>query len=122
MSEFAEILKKETKQLAVETIELTRAFPRSAEGIVIQKQLIRSVSSVAANYRSACRGRSQKDFLSKLSIALEELDETQFWLELSLDLGLTAEEKIKPLDNKLNKLLKILSASKNTLKQKIHNS
>ncbi len=81
-----EDLRNRTKVFASDIVRLVRSLPRSDEGIVVGKQLLRSATSVAANYRSSCRARSRKDFINKLGIAEEEADETQFWLELIEDL------------------------------------
>ena len=79
---FIEAFKKRTKHLAVEVIKLFRMLPKVEEAKITGKQLLRCASSVAANYRAACRGRSKAEFYAKLSITIEECDETLFWLEL----------------------------------------
>lgn len=76
-----EELKKRTKKFAVEIIKLTDSYPRSQAGKVVSHQLIRCATSVAANYRAACRARSAADFISKITIVEEEADESLFWLE-----------------------------------------
>lgn len=75
MSEFSDLLKKRTKKFAISIIKLTKLFPKSDEAFIIKKQLLRSAFSVAANYRAACRGRSDAEFFSKLSVVVEESDE-----------------------------------------------
>ncbi|MFB6305472.1 MAG: four helix bundle protein [Flavobacteriales bacterium] len=80
--EFINNFKKKTKCLALNILELNKILPKNREGNVIGKQLIRSGTSVAANYRAMCRARSSKEFYSKISLTLEEADETLFWLEL----------------------------------------
>jgi len=80
-------LKDRTKSFAVSIIRMVDKLPRSIATEVIARQLIRSATSVAANYRAACRGRSKAEFIAKLQIVLEESDETQYWLELLLELG-----------------------------------
>jgi|GEM_PF-5122938 len=74
-------LQDRTKQLAVRIIRMFRALPKTDEARVIGKQLLRSGTSVAANYRAACRARSKAEFAAKISIVLEEIDETVFWME-----------------------------------------
>jgi len=81
-------LKDRTKMFAVEIIRMVDKLPRSIASEVIARQLIRSATSVAANYRAACRGRSKPEFIAKLQIVLEESDEAQYWLELLLELEL----------------------------------
>src|SRR5580698_4035183 len=84
----SEILKQRTKHFALLLIRLCRTIPSSQEGRIITRQLLRSATSVAANYRAVCRARSRADFISKLGIVLEEADESLFWLELLVDAGL----------------------------------
>ena len=122
MSQFSEVLRKRTKEIAIKTIVLTRKLPRNDVGFTIRKQLIRSSSSVAANYRAACRGRSDKEFYSKLCITVEELDESILWLELSNDLELLNELDIYPVMKEAQDLLNILATSKSTLRKKIYSS
>ena len=120
MSQLSEQLRKQTKEMAISAILLTRKLPQNDEGWTIKKQLIRSATSVAANYRSACRGRSDREFYSKLCIVVEELDESMFWLELTEDIELILQKDVQPVMEKMNKLLKILSAAKSTLRNKIN--
>lgn len=75
-------LKARTKQFAVDVIKLCRAIPASPDGRVVAGQLLRASTSVAANYRAACRGRSRAEFIAKLGVVLEESDESLLWLEL----------------------------------------
>src|SRR5688572_26072482 len=105
MSQFSEQLRNQTKKLAIQVVLLTRKLPSNHESWTIQKQLIRSASSVAANYRAACRGRSDKEFYSKLCVAVEELDESILWLEFCEELNLLNETEIKPIITEMQKLL-----------------
>jgi four helix bundle protein len=75
-------LKARTQAFALRVIRMVQALPRNRVADVIGKQVLRSATTVGANYRSACRGRSKPDFISKLGIAEEEADETCYWLEL----------------------------------------
>lgn len=85
-SQFINKLKTETKDLTLSYIRICKQLPKSQDNYIISNQLIRSVTSVASNYRSSCMSRSEKEFFSKLSIVIEEIDETAFWLELLLEL------------------------------------
>jgi four helix bundle protein len=120
MSQFSEKLRNQTKQIALNTILLTRTFPQNDEGWTIKKQLIRSSTSVASNYRAASRGRSDKEFYSKLCIAVEELDESILWLEFVEELKFTAEKEVKSIMKEMKELLAILTASKSTLRRKLY--
>lgn len=80
--DFRVAMQLRTKQFALRIIKLFQALPKTDEARIIGKQLLRSATSIAANYRSTCRSRSGKEFFSKLSIVIEEADESMFWLEL----------------------------------------
>lgn len=112
----SEIIKQRTKRFALQTIRLCRSLPRSSEGMVIGRQLLRSSTSVGANYRAVCRARSSADFISKLGIVLEEADETLFWLELLAESGLAQPDQIAPLRQEANELVSIFVASLRTAK------
>lgn len=113
-SEFAEVFKKRTKKFAIEIIFLYRRLPKTEEAKIIGRQLIRAATSVASNYRAACRGRSDNEFYSKLSIVVEEADETVFWLEVLMESKVyTVEEDIM---KEANEILAIVSASRKTMK------
>jgi four helix bundle protein len=116
MSEIAEALKIRTKQFAVMVITFCRTLPKNEEFAIIKKQLIRSVTSTAANYRAVCRARSDAEFFSKLIIVVEEADETLFWLELISDLEKTKNEKIEQCLKEATELVKIFSKSRKTVK------
>ncbi len=113
--EFNEVLRKRTKDLAVRIVKMYSKLPKTDEARIIGKQLIRSVTSVAANYRAACRSRSKADFFAKLSIVVEEADETLFWLEIMEETGIVPAAKLTELKNETTELLKIFAKSrKNT--------
>jgi len=95
-----EQMKARTKEFAKQVIYLCRDLPRSQEGRLIGGQVFRSGTSVGANYRAACRGRSKADFMSKLGIALEEADETLFWLEILSETKGVKTEQMLPLMRK----------------------
>jgi four helix bundle protein len=101
-----------TKQFALRIIKLVNALPRTIEGRSIASQLIRSGTSVAANYRAACRARSKPEFISKLGTVEEEAD--AFWLELIIDAGLMNESKIRPLLTEASEIVAIMASSKKT--------
>ena len=93
------------------------ALPLSAEAQVMGKQVLRCGTSVAANYREACRARSSAEFVSKMGIVEQELDETQLWLELLVESGVVAKEKMKDLLSETDELLRITVSSINTTKK-----
>ena len=109
-----EDLKQRTQSLAVEIVRLVNQLPRSAAGDVLGRQVIRSATSVGANYRAACRAQSTPVFLSKLATVIEESDETQYWLELLFQLGLMEEHDFKRLHHEANELTAIFVASRKT--------
>jgi four helix bundle protein len=103
-----------TKQFALRTMKLVGALPKSIEGRAIGGQLIRSGTSVAANYRAACRARSKAEFIAKLGTVEEEADEGAFWLELIIEGGLLAAAQVQPLLTEASELVAITAASKKT--------
>jgi four helix bundle protein len=108
-------MKNRTKQFALVVIRLCRTL-QNAEARIISRQLPRSATSVAANYRAVCRARSTADFTSKLGLVLEEADETLFWLELLIDAGISRREQIHAPLNEANQLVSIFVASLRTAK------
>ncbi|MGA9059930.1 MAG: four helix bundle protein [Terriglobia bacterium] len=111
-----EELRQRTKQFALRIIKLFRALPKTEEARVLGKQLLRSGTAVAANYRSACRARSRADFVSKLGITVEEADETAFWLELLIDASIVSRGRLENLLTEANELVRIFAASRATAK------
>ena len=110
-----EVLKNRLKQFALRIIKLFQALPKTGEAQVLGKQLLRSGTSVAANYRAACRARSTKEFYSKISIVVEEADESLFWLELLNEAEIFPSERLEPLMNESTEILKIMATvRKNT--------
>jgi four helix bundle protein len=116
MLDKADAMKLRTKQFAIRIVCVVRSLPRTREGDVIGKQLLRSGTAVAANYRAVCRARSHAEFISKVSIVVEEADETVFWLELLSDTGVVTAEKLALLLKEGNELLAICAASLRTAK------
>jgi len=99
-------------------MKLVDALPNTTSGRAIGNQLIRSGTSVGANYRSACRGRSKAEFISKLGIVIEEADECGFWLELIMEGSLLSEKQVEPLHKEADELTAIFIASVRTSKSK----
>ena|SRR5438067_2153917 len=110
-------MKKRTKDYARRIIKLCRALPNIPEGRRIGDQIFRAGTSVGANYRAACRGRSKADFTSKLGIALEEADESLYWLEIIFEIKLVEPDLLKSLMKEGNEIVAILVASINTSKR-----
>jgi four helix bundle protein len=108
------MLKQRTKQFAVRIIRLFREMPKTEEGKIIGRQVLRSGTSVAANYRAVCRARSKAEFIAKIGIVVEEIDETVFWFELMVDSGIFVADKMSNLQKEANELLAIFAASKRT--------
>ena len=90
-------LLERTKQFAVRVFKLVGALPQTIQGRAVASQLIRSGTSVAANYRAACRARSKPEFIAKLGVVEEEADESAFWLELIIETDLLSDAKVKAL-------------------------
>jgi four helix bundle protein len=107
----AQDLKDRTKKFALRVMHLVDALPDTPKGRAIASQLVRSGTSVAANYRAACRGRSHAEFISKIGVVEEEADETILWLELIVEDKLLPEGKIAPLPKEANELTAIMAAS-----------
>ena len=110
-------LKKRTKLFALRVIKLVDALPNSAVGRVIGSQLLRSSTSVGANYRAACRGRSTAEFISKMGIVEEEVDESAWWLELIIDAELMPAHHVQALWKEADELTAIFTAAGRTAKQ-----
>ena len=107
----AQELKNRTKQFALRVMRLVDALPNTPKGRAIASQLVRSGTSVAANYRAACRARSPAEFISKIGVVGEEADETALWLELIVEDKLLPENKIASLLKEANELTAIMAAS-----------
>jgi four helix bundle protein len=110
-------LRERTKDFALRVVKMYSALPKSIEAQVIGKQVLRSGTSVGANYREAHRARSGAEFLAKIGVCLQELDETAYWLELLVDAGIVPEARLAALQDECNQLIAIFTTiSKRTKK------
>jgi four helix bundle protein len=109
-------LQDRAKEFALRIISAFARLPKNEEARVLGRQFLRSGTSVAANYRAACRARSAADFISKISIVVEETDETPFWLELIVEAKLVPARVVESLIMECEELLRIFSASLATAK------
>ena len=108
--------KARTKKLAVTIIKQVDKLPRSLAADLIAKQLIRSGTSIGANYRAACRAKSTPDMINKLKIVEEESDETEYWLELLVETGLTPQDQVADIYKETDEILAMTIASIKTLR------
>lgn len=111
MNKKAEELKARSRHIALCVIRLVNGLPKSLAAEVIGRQLLKSGTSIGANYRSACRARSQRDFIAKMGIVEEEADETLYWLELLVDAGLVEREKVEQLLDEVDQFVAISVSS-----------
>ena len=109
-------LKERTAEFALRIIKLFGALRKSDVGLVIGRQLLRSGTSVGAQYREACRARSPAEFISKLQCVQQELDETSYWLDLLRRAGEVSLQRLQPLCDEANELQAIFTASVKTAK------
>ena len=110
--------KTRTKQMAIRVIKMTESLPKSKAGNVIGRQIIRSATSVGANYRAACRAKSTADFINKLKIVEEEADETLYWLELIVEAELLPEKRLSALMTEADEIVAMTVASIKTQRGK----
>jgi len=110
-------LKARTKKFALDVIDLVESLPRTKKMEVIGMQLLRSATSVGANYRTVCRARSHADFVSKIGLVEEEADESVFWLEMLRDSRATDDPQLSRLLLEADELTAIFAASGRTAKQ-----
>jgi four helix bundle protein len=113
----SEKLKKRTKEFAHRCVKLAMALPETPVGKHVRGQLIRCSTSVASNYRAACIAQTRASFVSKLSIALEEADESHFWLEFIIDEDLLKRKLVEPLLREADELTAIFAASRKTARK-----
>ena len=110
-------LKRRTKAFALRTLKLVDALPKTTAGRALASQIVRSGTSVAANYRAACRARSTADFIAEMGIVEEEADETLFWLELLEESELVTAAKLTAIKEEANELIAITVASIKTARR-----
>ena len=114
----AEDLKRRTKAFAIRIIRLVEALPNTSTARVIGNQLLRSGTSVEANYRAACRARSQAEFIAKIGVVEEEADESVYWLELLIEATVLPTVQVQDLLDEANELTAIFAASGRTAKER----
>lgn len=114
MESEAEKLRLRTKRFALAVIKLFQSLPKTEEARLLGRQVLRSGTAIAANYRAAGRARSKAEFVAKVGVVVEEVDETVFWLELLLEAGIVAEARLRDLLAEANELVAIFSASHRT--------
>jgi four helix bundle protein len=110
--------KRRTKNIALRIIKLIESLPKTLANDVISKQLLRAGTSIGANYRAACRGKSTDDLLHKLAIVEEEADESIYWIELLIESGAVTEKKLTPLITEINEIVAMTVASMKTIKER----
>jgi four helix bundle protein len=111
-------LKARTKAFALRVIKLVRSLPNDPVARHIGGQLVRSGTSVAANYRASCRARSTADFISKMTIVEEECDESAFWIEMLVDTGIIRKDLVADLLDEADQLVSIFVSSINTARKR----
>jgi len=112
-------LKLRTKSFGLKVIQLVEALPKTKTGNVIGNQLLRSATSVGANYRAACRAKSRPDFIAKAGIVIEEADESLYWLELLVESGLVDKSKLVELMDEGDQIVAILVGSVKTARSNL---
>ena len=110
-------LQSRTRDFAVRIVKLYRALPRTPEAQVLGKQVLRSGTSVAANYRATCRARSKSEFIARLGVVVEEIDETVFWLDLLVACEIVSQQKLASMAAEAGELFAIFTASQLTAKR-----
>jgi four helix bundle protein len=107
-------LRERTKQFALRIVKLFQSLPKTDEARVLGKQVLRSGTAVAANYRAVGRARSKAEFVAKMGVVVEEADETVFWLELLAEAGIVAPTRLESLLTEAKELVAIFAASHRT--------
>lgn len=116
--DFITALKDRTKKFVLDSIKFYQKLPKTEEARIIGRQYIRSSSSVGANYRAACRSRSKAEFYSKLSIVVEEADESAFWLEILSEAEIIKNSEVSVLLKEANEILAIVAKARKTVSGK----
>lgn len=107
-------LKNRTKQFAHRCLDAVESLPEKRTARILGDQLARSSTSVAANYRAACRARSRNEFISKMGTVEEEVDESEFWISFIQERGLIPAERLEPLRQEASELTAIMTSSRKT--------
>lgn len=110
--------KDRTKKLALRVIRLVDSLPNRRAADVIGRQLLRSATSMGANYRAACRAKSRKDMIAKLAVVEEEADESIYWLELIIESRMLSKPRLTPLIDEANQILSMIVASQKTMRRR----
>lgn len=116
--DFITTLKNRTKAFVLDAINFYQQLPKTEEARIIGRQFMRSATSVGANYRAACRSRSKAEFFSKVSIVIEEADETAFWLEILIEAEIKNNDSAHSLLKEINEILAILAKARKTVSNK----
>jgi four helix bundle protein len=109
--------KERTQKLALRVIRLVEMLPKTSAAQIIERQLLRSATSIGANYRAACRGKSKADVIAKLALVEEEADESLYWLDLLAESGIIKQEKLLSLAKETEEILAMTVASIKTLRR-----
>ena len=112
----SEELRKRAQRFTIRVLKLYRALPKAVDAQIVGKQLVRSGSSVAANYRAACRARSKAEFVAKIGVVAEEADESVFWIETLIEGDIMPARKMESLLKETRELTAIFTASQHTAK------
>jgi len=115
--EFNEKMRERTKQFALQIITLSDKLPNKESAKVLNRQLLRAATSLAANFRAACRGRSKNEFYSKICIVIEESDETLFWLEMLKDSNILRDSNINSFISEISEITAIVTSIKHKIKE-----
>ncbi|MBR3431959.1 MAG: four helix bundle protein [Bacteroidaceae bacterium] len=113
-------LRERMTDFAVRIVRMVDSMPSTVAGLAIARQIVRSGTSPSANYRSACLAKSDKDFINKLKMVEEELDETCHWLDIIIRSQMMKESRLKPLHQECSELLNIIAKSVVTTKTRMH--
>ena len=118
-TDFVESFKKRTKQFVIDNIRLYRKLPKTEEAKIVGRQLLRSSSSVGSNYRAACRSRSEAEFHAKISIVVEEADESLFWMEILTEAEIIQKTEVDKLMNEAGEIVKVMAKARKTVSSNI---
>jgi four helix bundle protein len=118
-NETSQDLRSRTSEFALRIVRLYSSLPKSTEAQVLGKQVLRSGTSVGANYREGCRAKSDPDIVNKFESVLQELDETDYWLDLLVRAGIVSASKVEPLTKETNELLAIFTTIVTKIKKRI---